>query len=189
MGPGLEPPAVQRPHICGKVAPVERAHLPAIRNAEVGDVDELACLWFEGWHDAHLDIVPADLSALRTLESFRARLVAALTSVRVTGSSGAIAGFYMLRGSELYQFYVARAARGTGVARVLIADAEAHLYARGTQLAWLTCAIGNDRAARFYEKCGWHHASTFVDTLSTPAGPYQLEVWRYEKALGPHVAD
>lgn len=165
-----------------------RADLPIIRNAEVADVDELASLWYEGWRDAHLAIVPADLCALRTLESFRTRLAAALRDVRVTGSSGSAAGFYMLRGHELYQFYVARAARGTGVAHVLIADAEAHLYARGTQLAWLTCAIGNDRAARFYEKCGWHHASTLVDTLSTPAGPYQLGVWRYEKALGPHAA-
>jgi RimJ/RimL family protein N-acetyltransferase len=49
--------------------------------------------------------------------------------------------------------------------------------------AWLACAIGNDRAARFYEKHGWHHAGIMVNRLETIRGEYLLEVWRYEKSL------
>lgn len=53
-------------------------------------------------------------------------------------------------------------------AAALIGDAEARLAERGVETAWLACAIGNHRAARFYEKS---------------AGIFPLEVWRYEKRL------
>jgi len=66
---------------------------------------------------------------------------------------------------------------------VLIADAEARLAARGVETAWLACAIGNERAAKFYEKRGWRRAGTMVNHAETSAGPFPLEVWRYEKSL------
>jgi RimJ/RimL family protein N-acetyltransferase len=62
-------------------------------------------------------------------------------------------------------------------------DAEARLTAAGVQTAWLACAIGNLRAARFYEKCGWTRVGTIVSRLETPEGIFPLEVWRYEKRL------
>ena len=62
-------------------------------------------------------------------------------------------------------------------------DAEARLSRNGVETAWLACAIGNDRAARFYEKRGWHRAGTMMNMAETSDGPFQLEVWRYEKAL------
>ena len=49
--------------------------------------------------------------------------------------------------------------------------------------AWLACAIGNDRAARFYEKCGWTRMGTMINEAETSRGPFSLEVWRYEKQL------
>jgi ribosomal protein S18 acetylase RimI-like enzyme len=181
MRPSRAGPPTRAFYVCRII--VEDA-IVTIRDAEPGDVDRLASLWFEGWRDGHVAIVPAELTALRTRDSFLARLTPALAEVRVAGAREAPDGFYMLRESELYQFYVARAARGSGVAAALIADAEARLADRGVRTAWLMCAIGNDRAARFYEKCGWRRVATVVDTLSTTAGPFQLAVWRYEKVLG-----
>ena len=70
------------------------------------------------------------------------------------GPRGAPLGFTMLKGDEVYQLYVSREARGRGVAAALMADAEQRLAARGVSDAWLACAIGNERAARFYEKQG-----------------------------------
>jgi ribosomal protein S18 acetylase RimI-like enzyme len=154
-----------------------------VRAAEETEIESLAKLWHDGWHDAHAQIVPAELTRLRTLECFAPRLREALASVRVIGPPGAPLGFFMLKGSELYQLYVTAHARGSGIATALMADAEDRLAASGVEIAWLACAIGNDRAARFYEKCGWHRAATFVSHLETSEGILPLEVWRYEKAL------
>jgi ribosomal protein S18 acetylase RimI-like enzyme len=157
-----------------------------VRSADASDLDHLATVWHDGWRDAHLAIVPAALTKLRTLESFRQRLHAALSEVRVVGPAGAPAGFSMLEGDELYQLYVSAAARGTGVAAALIDDAEARLAERGFAVAWLACAIGNDRAARFYEKRGWRRVGTMLNQLeTTTAEVFPLDVWRYEKPLTP----
>jgi len=91
----------------------------------------------------------------------------------------------MIKGDELYQLYVSSQFRGSGVAAALIADAEERLAESGVTTAWLDCAIGNERAARFYEKCGWQRTGIVVSELETPNGIFPLEVWRYEKAVTP----
>jgi ribosomal protein S18 acetylase RimI-like enzyme len=154
-----------------------------VRAAEEVEIGHLAKVWYDGWQDAHAQIVPAELTRLRTLESFRDTLQAALPTVRVVGPSGEPVGFCIVKGDELYQLFVSAASRGSGVAAALIADAEARLSENGVETAWLACAIGNERAARFYEKCGWHRAGTMTNHLETPKGEFLLEVWRYEKSL------
>jgi ribosomal protein S18 acetylase RimI-like enzyme len=166
----------------------ERHHRPdalAVRVAEAAELDSLATVWYDAWQDAHAAIVPAELARFRTWESFRDRLEKALPSVRVVGPAGAPVGFYMLKDDELYQLFVSASARGSGVAATLITHAETRLAALGVETAWLACAIGNDRAARFYEKRGWRRVGTMVNRLDTPEGEYLLEVWRYEKVLTP----
>ena len=126
------------------------------------DLDRLAMIWHHGWHEAHASLVPAELTRLRcTLPNFRERLQAALPDLRVAGEPSA--GFCQLKDDELLQLYVSAEARGTGVAAALIADAETRLAERGVEVAWLACAIGNQRAARFYEKAGWARAGVMID--------------------------
>ena len=156
-----------------------------VRSAEEREIDQLARLWHDAWQDAHAQIVPAELTRLRTLESFKQRLEEAFSDLRVVGPTGAPVGLCVIKGDELYQLFVSAPSRGAGVAAALIADAEARLSARGVETAWLACAIGNDRAARFYEKCGWRRAGVVVSQLETPTGIFPLEVWRYEKPLRP----
>jgi ribosomal protein S18 acetylase RimI-like enzyme len=154
-----------------------------VRAAEEVEIGHLAKIWYDGWHEAHAPIVPAELTRLRTLDSFRERLQAALPDVGVVGPQGEPVGFYMVKGNELYQLFVSPQSRGSGVAAALIADAEARLSENGVETAWLSCAIGNERAARFYEKCGWHRVGTMINHLETSKGTFPLEVWRYEKSL------
>ena len=154
-----------------------------VRAAEEHEIEQLARIWYDGWNDAHAHLVPAELVRHRTLERFRDRLLAAFADVRVAGASGAPVGFVIVKDDELYQLYVSATSRGTGVAATLIDDAEARLAASGVETAWLACAIGNDRAARFYEKRGWHRVATVVYPAETSSGQFPLDVWRYEKSL------
>ena len=155
------------------------------RNADAAEIDQIAQVWYDAWQDAHAAIVPAELTRLRTLESFRQRIADALADVRVVGAPNEPVGFCLLKGDELYQLFVAAASRGTGAAVTLIDDAEARLRTRGVQTAWLACAIGNDRAARFYEKRGWQRVGVITSTLDALGQPMNLDVWRYEKRLSP----
>lgn len=156
----------------------------SVRPTSEAELDHLARLWYEAWHQSHAPLLPVELTRLRTFESFRERLGHALSDIRVVGPAGAPVGFCLIRGAELYQLFLAPAARGGGVAAALLADGEARLGAHGVSVAHLGCAIGNDRAARFYEKHGWTRAGRVTDHVDTSAGPYPLEVWRYEKVLG-----
>ena len=154
-----------------------------VRNAEFADLDPLATLWLEGWRDAHEGIVPKELARYRTLSSFRERLEAALPHLRVVGPVGKPLGFCSIQADELYQLYVSREARGSGAARMLLSDGEHRLAGLGIQVAWLACAIGNERAAKFYEKSGWHRIGIMTSKLPTPDGIFPLDVWRYQKDL------
>jgi ribosomal protein S18 acetylase RimI-like enzyme len=157
----------------------------SVRAALPADLDHLARLWHDAWYETHAALMPVELARLRTLESFRDRLAAALGVVRVVGPAGAPVGFCIVKGDELYQLWVSPEARGTGVAAALIADAEARMAASGLTTAWLACAIGNTRAARFYEKAGWRNVGTASYAAETSEGPTELQVWRFERSLGP----
>ena len=127
--------------------------------------------------------MPPPWARARPLELFRERVTAARDEMRVIGPRGAPLGFFMLRGEELWQFYVAPAARGAGVAAALMAQAEAELARRGVARPWLDCVAGNNRAARFYENCGWTRARTELSRLETQEGVFEIEVWIYQKTV------
>ena len=100
-----------------------------VRDAEAAEIDLLARIWYDAWQDANAEILPAELTRIRTLDSFRDRLQAALQSARVVGAPGEPVGFCIVAGDELYQLFVSALARGTGAAAALVADAEARLSA------------------------------------------------------------
>src|SRR5687768_3570375 len=156
-----------------------------VRTPEPREVDPLAKIWYDGWQDAHAAILPAELARDRTLESLQERLAGLLPEVRVVGDEGHPLGFSITQNDELNQLYVSAEARGKGVAQALIREFEDRLAAAGFSTVWLACAIGNDRAARFYEKSGWRLARTFTTELQLSDGPFKLDVWRYEKMLRP----
>ena len=156
-----------------------------VRGAETRETAALARVWFDAWQDAHAEIVPVELPRLRTLEGLERRLEALLPSVRVVDLVDEPAGLCAIQDDELYLLYVSAQARGTGVAAALLADAESRLRQARVGVAWLGCAIGNDRAARFYEKWGWRRVGSMVKRLATPRGEIALDVWRYEKRLLP----
>ncbi|MCG8695922.1 MAG: GNAT family N-acetyltransferase, partial [Minwuiales bacterium] len=160
-----------------------RASMLDLRRAEPSDLPALARLWHAAWHETHAPLSPDSLVRLRTLDSFADRLAGLLPETTAAGPVERPLGFCAIKADELYQLFVAPQARGLGVAAALLADGEARLAATGCDRAFLTCAVGNERAARFYEKSGWHNVGTVTETLETVGGPYAMQVWRFEKAL------
>jgi GNAT superfamily N-acetyltransferase len=159
------------------------AEEPAVGNAVAEDIEVLAQIWMEGWADAHDGLLPWELRHQRTLPGFRQRLVDGLGSTSVAVAGGKPVGFAMIKQDELDQLYVARNARGTGAALRLVSAALDQIRQAGHRRAWLACAIGNHRAARFYEKAGWTLAGVVTIRLDTADGDVPLEVWRYEIAI------
>ena len=157
-----------------------------IEPARQEDVSAIAALWHAGWHDAHAEVVSADLVATRVPEEFTNRARAHLARTFVARNGEGIAGFFMLDGSEVYQFYVDALLRGSGAAAALMSEAERHLKGK---LARLDCTVGNDRAARFYEKAGWQRGAQQSVEVETAQGPMAVTVWRFTKDLRQGVSD
>ena len=155
--------------------------MTAARRATPDELPAIARLWEAGWHDAHDGLVPPALVALRTPESFLARLGDLGDALRVAGPPGAPLGLCAAGGDEIDQLHVAAEARGSGLAAVLLADAEARLAAAGAGVGRIACAIGNDRARRFYEKHGWRGGRE----TTRIAGRFELEVFLLRKRLRP----
>lgn len=145
--------------------------------------EQICTIWESGWHEAHSEIVPQRLCELRTTKSFSQRTADNLGNTHVAVGKALVLGFCMVREDELYQMYVSPKARGTGVAQALMSDAENRIRVNGHDMAWLACAVGNDRAARFYEKSGWINGGPEVVDLDTSTGAFALEVWRFERSL------
>ena len=61
----------------------------------------------------------------------------------------------MVAGDEVEQVYVDRAFRGSGVAALLLDEAERQVAAAGHDVAWLAVVVGNARAQAFYARRGW----------------------------------
>ena len=81
-------------------------------------------------------------------------------------------------------------ARGTGVARLLLAAAERAVRRAGHRTACLGVVVGNARARRFYEREGWRDAGDVDHTVTGPDGPIAVPTRLYLKDLPtPPLAD
>jgi len=154
-----------------------------IRPAEMSDAAAVAEIWYEGWRDGHLGHVPDALVAIRTEESFSTRAAQRVGDTTVAVRDGEVAGFVMVVGDEVEQVYVSRHHRGSGVAGDLLAEAERLVAAGGHARAWLAVATGNDRARRFYARCGWADEGAFDYPAAGEDGPIPVPCHRYTKAV------
>ena len=153
------------------------------RSPEQTEIRAVADIWWQSWHDAHGDIVPNELVEVRTRESFFNRVQDKMDIVRVVGSIGDPLGMCFVVGEQMKQLFISELARGTGAASSLLQDAEHILKISGVKTAWLSCAVGNVRAERFYIKSGWSKVGKMIEDLETQNGIFKLETWRFEKEL------
>jgi putative acetyltransferase len=142
----------------------------------------VAEIWHEGWHDAHAGHVPGGLAAARTLPAFRERVEAAVPVTTVAVADGEVAGFVMVVGDEVEQVFVGRAHRGTGIAEVLLEEAERQVAA-AYDVAWLAVVVGNTRARRFYERRGWADAGDLPYEVTAAGETFVSPCRRYTKQV------
>jgi GNAT superfamily N-acetyltransferase len=154
-----------------------------LRSARPEDAPAVGEIWHLGWRDGHLGHVPDELLPARHEESFRRRAAERFADTTVAVVAGEVGGFVMVVGDEVEQLYVARSHRGTGMADVLLADAERQVRDAGHAEAWLAVVAGNVRARRFYERRGWSDGGPFDYQAEGGDRPIPVPSHRYVKAL------
>jgi ribosomal protein S18 acetylase RimI-like enzyme len=156
-----------------------------LRPASGEDADAVGRIWRHGWADGHLGHVPEALVAARTPESFMSRAAERVgdTVVAVVGAGPDVAGFVMVVGDEVEQVYVSADHRGSGVAELLLAEAERLVAANAHPRAWLAVVAGNTRARRFYERRGWADEGPFDYAAAVDGGTVTVPVHRYVKPV------
>jgi GNAT superfamily N-acetyltransferase len=155
-----------------------------LRPAIPADADAVATIWYDGWRDGHLGNVPDDLVAVRTEASFGVRAAQRVGDTVVAIVGAEVAGFVMVVGDEVEQVYVSARNRGSGVAAVLLTEAERLVAANGHERAWLAVVAGNARARRFYERSGWADEGLFDYPAATDSGTIAVPCHRYVKRVG-----
>jgi ribosomal protein S18 acetylase RimI-like enzyme len=154
-----------------------------LRSAQATDADEIAEIWRLSWQDGHLGLVPQELVDARTEASFRTRASARISDTTVATVDGGIAGFVMVVDDEVEQVYVAADHRGTGVAHILMAEAERQIRANGHRKAWLAVVAGNTRARAFYRRAGWVDEGSFDYAAAAEDRTITVPCRRYTKHL------
>jgi putative acetyltransferase len=154
-----------------------------LRPSTPEDAATVADIWHEGWHAAHPGHVPDGLTERRTLEAFHERAPRRVDDTTLAEVDGRVLGFIMVVGDEVEQVYVGRDARGSGVAAVLLAEAERQVAAQGFDLAWLAVASGNARARAFYEKQGWVDGGYLAYEVEALGERFVSPCQRYEKRV------
>ena len=158
--------------------------MTSIRPAADADMPAVADLWHEGWHDGHAGHVPDGLTAARTLAAFHERTPPRVADTAVAvADDGSLLGFVMVVGDEVEQVFVAPAARGSGLATELLAEAERRVAAGGHSSAWLAVVVGNARARRFYERQGWSDAGDLPYEVTAGGQVFVSPCRRYVKAV------
>jgi GNAT superfamily N-acetyltransferase len=153
-----------------------------LRPATEADTDAITTVWHAGWPDGHLGNVPDELLEHRRLADFRRMVTARIDATTVAVSDDTVIGFVTVHGDEVEEMYVGKAARGSGVAAMLLTHAEQTIANRHDR-AWLAVVAGNVRARRFYERQGWQDAGPFDYFAEVGGGTFTVPCHRYEKQL------
>jgi GNAT superfamily N-acetyltransferase len=156
---------------------------PTLRPATAADMATVADIWHAAWHTSHPGHVPNGLTAARSLAAFHERTPARVADTTVAVVDDEVVGFIMIDRDEVEQVFVDPARHGSGVASMLLDEAERQVAAGGYDVAWLAVAIGNARARAFYEKRGWSDDDDLPYEVVANGTTYISPCRRYVKEL------
>ncbi len=154
-----------------------------LRAATEADIPRIAEIWGPAWRDGHLGGVPDELVRIRTPENFVQRSTDIQPQTTLAVVDGVTVGFVAVADDEIDQLFVDAAARGLGIADVLLRAGEDAIAAAGHAGAWLAVVATNARARRFYERNGWADDGEFSYTTDAAEGTIEVPCRRYVKQL------
>lgn len=143
----------------------------ALRPASVADADGIAEVHVRSWQEAYRGLMPqrvldglsiAERAAgwerilTETVRSSQTLVVTDGDRVVGWAGYGAARDAEPVGGGELWGIYAHPDAWSTGVGHLLLTAVEQALQDAGHATAYLWVLEGNDRAAAFYERHGWH---------------------------------
>jgi putative acetyltransferase len=129
-----------------------------IRYYRKTDLEEMVNIWYEASVTAH-SFIPASFWALQ--KSTMKEKYLPLAENFIFEEDGQLAGFISLVGERACALFVAPEMQGRGIGRVLLE----HAKTLKERLS-LTVYRENERALRFYEKCGFIAAGEEVDEFT-----------------------
>jgi ribosomal protein S18 acetylase RimI-like enzyme len=138
-----------------------------LRAATEADIPRIAEIWEPAWRDGHLGGVPDELVRVRTPENFVQRSTAIQPHTTLAVVDGSVVGFVATADDEIDQLFVDAAARGLGIADILLRAGEEQIAAAGHSDAWLAVVDGGE----------------FSYTTDAPGGTIEVPCRRYLKPL------
>ena len=96
---------------------------------------------------------------------------------------GAILGFCLIKENEIYQFYVAKTAQGTGAASALMRRSQRTQPDARFDHAFVAVDKANARAIGFYEKASFITGGVHVIYFATSQGPFAYECFIFKTKL------
>ncbi len=156
-----------------------------LRSATEADILRIAKIWGPAWRDGHLGGVPDELVRIRTPENFVQRSTAIQPHTTLAVVDGRVVGFVAIADDEIDQLFVDAAARGLGIADVLLRAGEDAIAGAGHRDAWLAVVATNARARQFYERNGWADGGEFMYRTDADQGTLEVPCRRYVKQLTP----
>jgi ribosomal protein S18 acetylase RimI-like enzyme len=147
-----------------------------IRAATLADVDGIARVHVQAWHEAYSGLVPPEAFEQHSLElrltQWRATLSDPDRSTLVYENDGAVAGFIsggpikwtgLSTDCEVSSLYLLAALKRRGIGRALFEQFTALLAGRGFKSCGLWTLSVNVPARRFYEAIGGRTGETRID--------------------------
>ncbi|MCI2238346.1 GNAT family N-acetyltransferase [Paenibacillus sp. TRM 82003] len=142
-----------------------------VRPATLDDAGDLARIHVDTWRTTYTGLIPQVVLAAMTLDRAVERWQAVLPlhtphhCLLAEDPAGDATGFVRCGPSrdeeasgttgEIQALYVQSTSWSTGTGRALLKAAEKELLADGFTEATSWVLAGNDRARRFYQRCGW----------------------------------
>ena len=147
-----------------------------IRPATLADVDGIARVHVQAWHESYAGLVPPEAFEQHSIElrltQWRTTLADRTRSTLVYENEGAVAGFItggpikwtgLPTDSEVASFYLLDAIKRRGIGRALFTAFMALLSERGFTSCGLLTLNSNAAARRFYEAMGGRAGDSRID--------------------------